>query len=89
LFEELSFGAPYPRLFSLSPHALVDGYVIEGHVPAEDIRRLLSERPAVAGLAVAGMPASAPGMGLPGAEPQPYATLSFDTAGATSIYQQH
>ena len=82
-------GRPTPD-FLVSPHtALVDGYVIEGHVPAEDIRRLLAERPAVAGLAVAGMPASAPGMGLPGAEPQPYATLSFDTAGATSIYQQH
>ena len=42
--------------------ALVDGYVVEGHVPASDIKRLLQERPAVTGLAVPGMPAGSPGM---------------------------
>lgn len=42
--------------------AVVDGYVIEGHVPAADIRRLLGERPDLAGLAVPGMPHGSPGM---------------------------
>jgi len=41
---------------------LVEGYVIEGHVPADDIRRLLSERPDAVGLAVPGMPLGSPGM---------------------------
>ena len=43
----------------------VGGYVIEGHVPADDIKRLLKERPAVAGLAVPGMPSGSPGMEVP------------------------
>jgi hypothetical protein len=47
--------------------ATIGGYVIEGHVPAEAIRRLLAERPQASGLAVAGMPSSAPGMDVPGA----------------------
>lgn len=42
--------------------ALVEGYVLEGHVPARDVKRLLAERPKARGLAVPGMPASAPGM---------------------------
>ena len=42
--------------------ATVEGYVIEGHVPAEDVRRLLRERPKITGLAVPGMPSDAPGM---------------------------
>ena len=49
------------RLFSCHT-GLVDGYVIEGHVPAEDIRRLLDERPDVAGISVPGMPMGSPGM---------------------------
>ena len=59
--------------------ALVQGYVIEGHVPADLIHRLLKERPAVAGLAVPGMPVGSPGM--EGANPQPYEVISFDKAG--------
>src|SRR5437868_2654705 len=50
-----------PQLVSCHT-AFVNGYVIEGHVPAADIRRLLKEKPKVAGLAVAGMPAGSPGM---------------------------
>jgi hypothetical protein len=45
----------------------IGGYVVEGHVPADAIRRLLTERPQATGLAVAGMPSSAPGMDVPGA----------------------
>jgi hypothetical protein len=64
--------------------ALVQGYIIEGHVPADLIRRLLKERPEVAGLAVPGMPVGSPGM--EGPNPQPYDVISFDKQGRTSVY---
>ena len=60
---------------------VVDGYVIEGHVPAADIERLLEERPAgVRGLAVAGMPLGSPGMEM-GGRTQPYQVIAFGEAG--------
>lgn len=58
--------------------AIVNGYVIEGHVPAKDIERLLSEKPKIAGLAVPGMPSSAPGMDMDHA---PYNVIAIDAAG--------
>ncbi len=64
--------------------ALVDGYVVEGHVPADVIRRLLSERPDAVGIAVPGMPSSAPGMGQPTGEP--YDVVIFDKKGRTKVY---
>jgi hypothetical protein len=69
--------------------ALVDKYLIEGHVPAADIRRLLAERPKVAGLAVPGMPTTTPGMAAPGAAEGPYDVLAFTTAGGTSLFAHH
>ncbi|MBI4486269.1 MAG: DUF411 domain-containing protein [Acidobacteria bacterium] len=66
--------------------ALVDRYVIEGHVPAVDIRRLLKERPAVAGLAVAGMQRGSPGMEVFGAPLQNYSVLAFDKKGTVSVF---
>ena len=63
---------------------LVQGYVIEGHVPADLIHRLLKEKPLLAGLAVAGMPIGSPGM--EGPNPQPYEVISFDKEGRTSVY---
>jgi hypothetical protein len=64
--------------------AQVGGYVIEGHVPAADIRRLLQEKPKIAGLAVPGMPIGSPGMEGPNGKT--YDVLSFDAAGKTSVY---
>ena len=64
--------------------AIVGGYVIEGHVPMADIQRLLKEKPAVAGLAVAGMPIGSPGM--EGPNPRPYNVLAFDKSGKTTVY---
>jgi len=64
--------------------ALVGGYVIEGHVPMADIQRLLKEKPAVAGLAVAGMPIGSPGM--EGPNPRPYDVLAFDKSGKTTVF---
>jgi hypothetical protein len=68
--------------------ALVSGYVIEGHVPAADIRKLLAQHPkAVVGLAIPGMPSSAPGMDQ---RPfQPYTVLTLDTQGRTSVFTEH
>ncbi|QRZ13658.1 DUF411 domain-containing protein [Paracoccus methylovorus] len=57
--------------------AEVGGYVVEGHVPAAAIRRLLAERPDATGLAVPGMPAGSPGMDFPGSDPEPYEAFLF------------
>ncbi len=67
--------------------ALVDGYVIEGHVPADVIVKLLQERPDVKGLAVPGMPAGSPGMEDPSGRRDPYDVLAFDEMGKTSVYE--
>ncbi len=64
--------------------ALVEDYVIEGHVPADLIERLLAERPPVRGLSAPGMPAGSPGMESAGREP--YDIVAFDDRGNTSIY---
>ena len=68
---------------------VVDGYVIEGHVPAADIQRLLKERPAVVGLAVPGMPAGSPGMEMSSGQVQPYNVLAFDKSGKTTVFASH
>lgn len=69
--------------------AVVSGYVVEGHVPASDVQRMLKEKPAIAGIAVPGMPIGSPGMEYPGTKPQPYAVLSFDKNGATQVFAKH
>jgi len=61
--------------------ALVDGYVVEGHVPADLIVRLLRDRPSVGGLAVVGMPVGSPGMEVPGTPPDEYAVILFGPSG--------
>lgn len=66
----------------------VGGYVIEGHVPAADIRRLLRERPAAAGLAVPGMPMGSPGMEQ-GGRREPYQTILFTRTGRRTVFAQH
>lgn len=66
--------------------ALVDGYVIEGHVPADVIRRLLAERPQVTGIAVPGMPAGSPGMEM-GDRKDPYDIIAFARDGQVSVYE--
>lgn len=65
--------------------AIVDGYVVEGHVPAAVIRRLLEERPKVAGVAVPGMPMGSPGM--EGPRKQKYSVFTFDRQGKTGVYE--
>jgi hypothetical protein len=65
---------------------VVDGYVIEGHVPADLIDRLLRDRPPVVGLAVPGMPVGSPGMEAAGQKPERYQVLAFDRKGQTTLY---
>ncbi|MFZ1539661.1 MAG: DUF411 domain-containing protein [Chromatiaceae bacterium] len=67
--------------------AQVDGYVIEGHVPADDIRRLLAERPDARGLTVPGMPMGSPGMDSP--NPQHYQVLLIGKDGSTQVFAEH
>ena len=66
--------------------ATVGGYVLEGHVPSSDIKRLLRERASVKGLAVPGMVAGSPGMEQ--GPPKPYATIAFNERG-THVYERH
>ena len=75
-----------PRALQSCHTALVDGYVIEGHVPADLIDRLLRERPAVSGLAVPGMPVGSPGMEAPGHAPERYQIRAFDKSGRITVY---
>lgn len=66
---------------------IVDGYVVEGHVPADDVRRLLSERPEIVGLTAPGMPTYSPGMASE--EPQGYDVLSFDAEGNSEVFSSY
>jgi hypothetical protein len=66
--------------------AVVGDYVVEGHVPADLIKKMLKEKPAIAGLAVPGMPQGSPGMD--GATKERYNVLTFDRAGRTTVYAQ-
>ena len=65
--------------------AIVNGYVVEGHVPEDVIRKMLAEKPKISGIAVAGMPMGAPGMETEGV-PQSYDVMAFDATGATRVY---
>lgn len=71
--------------------ALVEGYVIEGHVPASDIQRLLKERPTALGLAVPRMPVGSPGMDGPeyGGRKDPYEVLLVARDGTSTVYQRY
>lgn len=67
--------------------AVVNGYSIEGHVPAADIQRLLQEKTKTKGLAVPGMPAGSPGM--EGPRQDAYSVISFDEGGVLSVYKKY
>ncbi len=82
-------GKGVPKAARSCHTATVGGYVIEGHVPAADIQRLLKERPNVAGLAVPGMPVGSPGMESSSGRVQPYDVLTFDKAGRTTVFASH
>lgn len=74
-----------PGALSSCHTAIVDGYVVEGHVPADVVRRMLEERPEAVGITVPGMPMGSPGMEGPYTER--YDILTFDEAGRTRVYE--
>lgn len=76
-----------PRALGACHTAVVEGYAIEGHVPAQEIKRLLAERPKARGLAVPGMPAGSPGM--EGGGRVPYDVLLVGIDGKTTVYRSY
>jgi hypothetical protein len=79
--------AGVPEALQACHTALVDGYVVEGHVPAKDIARLLAERPEATGLAVPGMPGGS--LGMEGAAPERYEVVLFKADGSASVYARY
>lgn len=84
---------PVKQRFGIGPQhsschtAVVEGYVVEGHVPAEDIARLIAQRPKIKGIVVPGMPIGSPGM--EGSDPERYDVLALDENGATRVFASH
>jgi len=78
-----------PRKLESCHTAIVDGYIIEGHVPADDVKRLLKERPDVAGLSAPGMPMKSPGMQTVGQKPRGYDVLAFDKDGVSRVFTHY
>jgi len=68
--------------------AIVNGYVVEGHVPADAVQKMLKEKPSIAGIAVPGMPMGSPGMEVPGGQKEAFNIVSFDKSGKTAIYEK-
>jgi hypothetical protein len=93
MVEDVLDMAPIKARYQVPPElqschtAIVDGFVIEGHVPVREILRLIAERPDVIGLAVPGMPAGAPGM--EGTAQDPFDVIAFDDAGQVQIFAQY
>ncbi|KFN47105.1 DUF411 domain-containing protein [Arenimonas metalli] len=69
--------------------AEVGGYFVEGHVPADDVKRMLAEKPAARGIAVPGMPIGSPGMESPDGRVQAYEVQLIDKDGLSSTYSTH
>lgn len=69
--------------------AIVEGYFIEGHVPVDDVARLLKERPDARGLTVPGMPVGSPGMEVPSGEVQPYTVYLVNKDGSTTPFSEY
>jgi len=75
-----------PRELEGCHTAVVDGYIVEGHVPADVVQKLLEDRPDVIGISVPGMPIGSPGMESPGRTPERYDVLAFTADGTTTIF---
>ena len=82
---KLEYGVPV-QLASCHT-AIVEGYIVEGHVPADDVIKMLREKPAIKGIAVPGMPLGSPGMESP--NPERYETIAFDADGNTTVFAIH
>lgn len=82
--SEIKSASGVPKALQTCHTAVVEGYVVEGHVPVDALRTLLHDRPKVAGIAVPGMPTGSPGMD--GAPAQHYDVVAWDKTGKTSVY---
>lgn len=80
------FGLTDGRLMSCHT-AIIDGYVVEGHVPVDDIQRLINEKPDIVGISAPGMPRMSPGMSS--IVPKGYDVLSFDKSGNTELFSRY
>ena len=85
---EVKRAAGVPQALGSCHTAKVGGYVIEGHVPAADVKRMLAEKPAIAGLSAPGMPQGSPGMEGPYPADR-YDVVSFDARGKTAVFASH
>ncbi len=82
--QEMKTASGVPGALASCHTALVEGYVVEGHVPADLVKKMLRERPQIAGLAVPGMPSGSPGM--EGPRKDPYNVMAFEKGGASHVY---
>lgn len=80
-------GVPYGK--GSCHTAEIGGYFVEGHVPADDIKRLLAEKPDAKGLVLPGMPLGSPGMEVPSGQVQPYSVELVQRDGSTVAYAKH
>lgn len=78
-----------PAEYASCHTAVVNDYVVEGHLPAEDLRRFLEEAPEARGLAVPGMPVGSPGMEVPGGEVDEYEVVVFTSEGSGEVFARH
>jgi hypothetical protein len=78
-----------PRALASCHTAVIDGYAIEGHVPADDIKRLITEKPKARGLSVPGMPVGSPGMEVRGERRDAFDVVLFDDDGRRQIYRHY
>ena len=88
MLDKLKKGAGISDKLASCHTAKIDGYVIEGHVPAPDIKRLVAEKPDVIGLTVPGMVAGSPGMEQ-GGKSDPYKVLLVRKDGTTEVFSNH
>ena len=86
--DQIKHQAGVPRALGSCHTAKVGNYVVEGHVPAADVKRMLSEKPAITGISAPGMPMGSPGMEGPYPADR-YDVVSFDAEGKTAVFASH
>ncbi|MFT3758674.1 DUF411 domain-containing protein [Thauera sp.] len=86
--DQIKHQAGVPRALGSCHTAKVGNYIVEGHVPAADVKRMLSEKPAITGISAPGMPMGSPGMEGPYPADR-YDVVSFDAEGKTAVFASH
>ena len=86
--DQIKHQAGVPRALGSCHTAKVGNYIVEGHVPATDVKRMLSEKPAITGISAPGMPMGSPGMEGPYPADR-YDVVSFDAEGKTAVLASH